>query len=82
MSLGPASSSSRRERKASRVQPSSGLVTTIRELGGTALGLLALVAGQDVEQDEDGTWKIVLVWPKIAYLDGRSRGSPHAQVSL
>jgi len=24
----------------------------------TALGLLALVAGQDVEQDEDGTWKI------------------------
>jgi IS5 family transposase len=24
-----------------------------------ALGLLALVAGQDVEQDEDGTWKIV-----------------------
>ena len=23
-----------------------------------ALGLLALVAGQDVEQDEDGTWKI------------------------
>jgi len=25
----------------------------------SALGLLALVAGQDVEQDEDGTWKIV-----------------------
>ncbi len=25
---------------------------------GTALGLLALVAGQDVEQDDDGTWKI------------------------
>jgi len=25
---------------------------------GTALGLLALVAGQDVEQDADGTWKI------------------------
>jgi IS5 family transposase len=24
----------------------------------TALGLLALVAGQDVEQDEDGTWRI------------------------
>jgi len=24
----------------------------------SALGLLALVAGQDVEQDEDGTWKI------------------------
>ena len=24
----------------------------------TSLGLLALVAGQDVEQDEDGTWKI------------------------
>jgi IS5 family transposase len=24
----------------------------------TALGLLALVAGQDVEQEEDGTWKI------------------------
>jgi IS5 family transposase len=24
----------------------------------TALGLLALVAGQDVEQDDDGTWKI------------------------
>jgi IS5 family transposase len=25
---------------------------------GTALGLLALVAGQDVDQDADGTWKI------------------------
>jgi len=25
---------------------------------GAALGLLALVAGQDVEQDEDGTWRI------------------------
>jgi IS5 family transposase len=25
----------------------------------SALGLLALVAGQDVEQDDDGTWKIV-----------------------
>ena len=24
----------------------------------SALGLLALVAGQDVEQDDDGTWKI------------------------
>src|SRR5271154_1102729 len=26
--------------------------------GASALGLLALVAGQDVEQDDDGTWKI------------------------
>ncbi len=26
--------------------------------GASALGLLALVAGQDVEQDEDGTWRI------------------------
>jgi IS5 family transposase len=33
------------------------VVTDEPEVTG-ALGLLALVAGQDVEQDEDGTWKI------------------------
>ena len=49
----------------------------------TALGLLALVAGQDVEQDDDG----VLAHrpqggPGPDHLDGRSRGPPHAQVAI
>jgi IS5 family transposase len=39
------------------------LLTELEDVSGepdatTALGLLALVAGQDVEQDEDGTWRI------------------------
>jgi hypothetical protein len=28
----------------------------------SALGLLAMVAGQDVEQQDDGTWQIVRTW--------------------
>ena len=48
-----------------------------------ALGLLALVAGQDVEQDVDGTWKIAQrVAPDRMIFDRRSRGPPHAQVPL
>ena len=40
----------------------------------TALGLLALVAGQDVEQDADGTWKIARrVDPDRDHLNGRPK---------
>ena len=46
------------------------------------LGLLALVAGQDVEQADDGTWQIAQKWPRPGHFGRRPRSPPHAQVPL
>lgn len=51
---------------------------------GDAVGLLALVAGQDVEPgDEEGTWRIAQrVGPRPGHLHGRPAVATHAQVTV
>ena len=49
----------------------------------SALGLLALVAGQDVEQADDGTWRVARKSrPRQGRFGGRPRSPSHAQVTF
>ena len=48
----------------------------------SALRLLALVAGQDVEHADDGTWRVAEKSPPTGRFGGRPRSPSHPQVPV